>query len=59
MNKDDYNTVIYFIERDSRSDKKYRELGNNIIIVNYDTALLLHEIGITFADSDFSENTLT
>jgi hypothetical protein len=58
-NKDDYNTIIYFIQRDSRSDKKYRELGDNTVIVNHTTVHLLHEIGLTFVEDDFSEHKLT
>jgi hypothetical protein len=57
--KELYDTIIYFIERDSRSDKKYKVVGKNTIIVNNATATLLHEIGITFVDKDYSDYHIT
>lgn len=58
-NSDDCETAKYFIRRDRLSDRKYKPLGNDTLVVNSPTTLLLREIGLTFLTQDYSSDPIT
>jgi hypothetical protein len=46
----------YFIKRDKLSDKKYKQLDKNTLVVNIPTSMLLQEIGLSFLVDAYSED---
>lgn len=49
----DYPFVINIIKRDKKSDKQYREIGNNTIVVTDKIVELLNDNYIEFDSTDF------